>query len=215
MAFESLMTDAEGYIKAHGPITVGAVIFFESFGAPLPGESLLVLSGVLAARGEISLVGLMIWAWLGAVAGDSVGYWIGRKLGRTLLIHHGSRVGMTQARFEKVEAVFSRYGPIAVAFARFFDILRQLNGLVAGTAGMPWPRFLLFNVIGGFLWVGTWGFGAWYFADHATSFSAVMRHLGPWGIASAVAAAIVVVGGVVLLANRLARRTGSADKAGL
>lgn len=207
--FESLMTDAESYIKAHGPITIGAVIFIESFGAPVPGESLLVVSGVMAARGEISLIGLLVWAWVGAVAGDSVGYWIGRRLGRGLLIHHGARVGMTQARFEKVEAVFARYGPIAVAFARFFDILRQLNGLVAGTAGMAWPRFLLFNMIGGCLWVGTWGVGAWYFADHAGSITGILRHLGPWGIAAAAATAIVIVAVVVLLA----RATFSADKA--
>lgn len=204
MTFDLLLNDAEGFVKAHGPVAVGVVVFLESFGAPLPGETLLILSGTLAARGEISLVALLVWAWCGAVLGDSVGYLIGRLFGRSLIVHYGSRIGLTHARFAKVEAVFSRYGPIAVAFARFFDILRQLNGLVAGTAGMAFPRFLLFNAIGGLLWVGTWGIGAWYFADHVSSFSELVRHLGPWGIAAAAAAVVVAVAAVVLLARTLA-----------
>ncbi len=198
---ESLFADAEGFVRAHGPVAAGAIIFLESLGVPLAGESLLVLSGVLAARGEMSLIALLVWAWVGAVLGDSVGYIIGRALGRTLIVRYGKRIGLTHDRFTRVESVFTRYGPIAVAFARFFDILRQLNGLVAGTVGMPWPRFLLFNSIGGALWVGAWGAGAWYFSNHASSFEALVHHLGPLGIAAVVAAAILVIGLVVLLAR--------------
>lgn len=201
MMLEPLFTDIDGFVRAHGPVAAGAIIFLESFGAPLPGESLLILSGTLAARGEISLIALLVWAWCGAVLGDSVGFLVGRTLGRTLILHHGRRFGLTHERFAKVESVFTRYGPIAVVFARFFDILRQLNGLVAGTAGMPFPRFLLFNVIGGFLWVGTWGLGAWYFAGHVSSISDLAHRLGPWGIAAAVATALCAVGLVLLLAR--------------
>jgi membrane protein DedA with SNARE-associated domain len=203
MTLAPLLGDTEAFVSAHGPAAVGAVIFLESFGAPVPGESLLVLSGVLAARGGISIVALLLWAWCGAVLGDSVGYLLGRSLGRTLIVRYGSRVGLTQARFAKVEAVFAEYGPGTVAFARFFDILRQLNGLVAGAAGMPFPRFLLFNAIGGALWVLTWGLGAWYFSDHAKSVESLLRHLGPIGIAALVAAAIAAIGLVVLLARIL------------
>lgn len=201
---EPILADTEGFVREHGPVAVGVVIFLESFGAPLPGESLLVLSGALAARGEISLIALLVWAWCGAVLGDSVGYLVGRTFGRALIVRHGSRFGLTHERFAKVEAVFRRYGPVAVAFARFFDILRQLNGLVAGTAGMAFPRFLVFNAVGGLLWVSSWGLGAWYFADHASSISALLRNLGPWGISGVVAAAVVVIGLVVLLARKLA-----------
>lgn len=201
---ESLFADTEGFVHAHGPAAVGAIIFFESFGVPLPGESLLVLSGVLAARGEMSLIGLLVWAWIGAVLGDSVGYLIGRILGRTLIVRYGKRVGLTHERFARVESVFTRYGPFAVAFARFFDILRQLNGLVAGTVGMPWPRFLLFNVLGGALWVGAWGAGAWYFSDHASSVEGIARHLGPWGITAVVSAAVFAIALVWLLARAMA-----------
>ncbi len=206
---EPILADTEGFVREHGPVAVGVVIFLESFGAPLPGESLLVLSGALAARGEIPLVALLAWAWCGAVLGDSVGYLVGRRFGRALIVRYGSRIGLTHERFSKVEAVFRHYGPLAVAFARFFDILRQLNGLVTGTAGMAFPRFLVFNVIGGFLWVGSWGLGAWYFADHASSVSALLRHLGPWGIAGVAAAAVVAIGLVVLLAREVPAKAPS------
>lgn len=209
MSFEHLLTDAEGFVRAHGPITVGVVIFLESFGAPLPGESLLVVSGILASRGEISLIGLLVWAWCGAVVGDSVGYAVGRTLGRTLIVKHGARIGLTHARFDKVESVFARYGPIAVAFARLFDILRQLNGLVAGAAGMAWPRFLMFNAIGGFLWVGTWGIGAWYFGRHVSSLPELAHRLGPFGIAAVIAGMATVVALVVMLARKTAHKADS------
>lgn len=205
MAIADLLTHLEPFVREHGPAAVGLVVFFESFGAPLPGESLLVVSGMLAGRGEVSLVGLLLCAWTGAVAGDSVGYLIGRYFGRALIVRYGSRVGLTHERFARVEGVFSRYGPVAVAFARFFDILRQLNGVVAGTAGMPWPRFLAFNALGGVLWVGTWGLGAYWFGHHASSIGAFARHVGPWGIAGAAAVAVAVVAGVFLVARRSGR----------
>jgi membrane protein DedA with SNARE-associated domain len=207
MTLEPLIGNVEHFIHAHGPVAVGAVIFFESFGAPLPGESILILSGVLAAKGEVSLPAILIFAGLGAICGDSVGYWIGRTFGRAVLVRHGSRFGLTQERFQKVEDVFARWGPAAVAFARFVNVLRQLNGLVAGTAGMAWPRFLMFNVIGALLWVLTWGLGAYYFSDHVSSLSALMRHLGAGGIAAIVVAAVIVVALVLVLA----RRTGGAS----
>jgi len=153
------------------------------------------------------LIGLLVWAWAGAVLGDSVGYFIGRLLGRTLIVRYGQRIGLTHDRFARVESVFARYGPLAVAFARFFNILRQLNGLVAGTVGMAWPRFLVFNVIGGALWVGAWGAGAWYFSDHASSLKEIARHLGPWGIAAVAAAAVVAVALVWVLARAMTSTT--------
>jgi len=201
---ETLFSDAESFVRANGPLAVGAVIFFESLGAPLPGESLLVVSSALAARGEMSLAGLMIWAWAGAVLGDSAGYLIGRSAGRGLIVRYGQKFGLTHERFQRVEDVFARYGPIAVSFARFFNILRQLNGLAAGTVGMPFPRFILFNAIGGLLWVGTWCLGTWYFSDHVSSIRDVYHHLGPAGIAVACVGAILVVGAVLLLARVIA-----------
>lgn len=172
---EHLFGSLEPFVHAYGAFAVGVVLFFESLGAPLPGESLLVFSGLLAAKGEVSLTGLLAAAFVGSMMGDNAGYLIGRAVGRRLVIHHGARVGLTEARYLKVEAAFDRFGPAAVAFARFFNVLRQLNGIVAGTAGMAWPRFLVCNALGAALWVGVWGLGAYFFGD---KIEGGLKHLG-------------------------------------
>jgi membrane protein DedA with SNARE-associated domain len=105
----------------------------------------------LAGRGEISFPALLISAWIGAVTGDNIGYLIGRKLGHKALLRFGGMVGLTADRLRKMEAIFVRYGALTVAFARFFNILRQLNGVVAGSLEMDWRRFLVFNSLGGAL----------------------------------------------------------------
>ncbi len=210
MSFAHLFSDAEAFLSVHGPVAVGVIVFLESFGLPLPGETILILSGAMAGRGEMHLVPLIAFAWSAAVAGDCVGYLIGMRLGRSLLIHHGARIGLTEARYARVERAFNRYGAIAVAFARFFDILRQLNGIVAGTAGMPFLRFLGFNMIGATLWVGVWSIGSYVFAGEAGSIADLLKHLGPLGI-TAVAGGLFIV---VIAVGWFALRTAPDDSGG-
>ena len=73
---------------------------------------------------------------------------------------------------QRMEASFARYGGWFVAFARFFEVLRQVNGIVAGTAEMPFRRFLLFNACGAVLWVALWGFGTWRLGRHIRHYAA-------------------------------------------
>ena len=89
--------------------------------------------------------------------GDNVGYIIGRTLGRATISRYGAKIGLTDERMRAVEKIFVRYGAATVMFARFFNILRQLNSIVAGILGMSWWRFLLFNAIGAALWVASVG----------------------------------------------------------
>jgi membrane protein DedA with SNARE-associated domain len=150
---EHLIGTLEPYIREYGAPAIFVILFLESLGAPLPGESALIFAGVLASRGELPLLIVLINAWAAAVLGDNVGYVIGRTFGRSAILKHGSRVGLTPERFNRVETVFARYGSATVAAARFVNVLRQLNGIAAGTIGMDWRRFLLFNALGGALWV--------------------------------------------------------------
>lgn len=195
----------EPFLREHGTPVVGLILFFESLGMPLPGESMLVAGGVLAARGDLSPYGLLFYAWFGSVLGDNTGFLIGRLLGRRVLLRYGARVGLTDARFARIEAVFERYGPVAVMFARFFNVIRQLNGVVAGVAGMRWERFLVFNVIGAALWVAVWGGGAIVFGRHMSHVGALLHAIGPWR-ASALALALLALaaGGLWLYRHRRA-----------
>jgi membrane protein DedA with SNARE-associated domain len=185
----------EHFVRDHGTFAVAAIVALEALGAPLPGETALIFAGVLAAHGDMSLPALLILAWAGAVLGDNVGYVVGRKVGRATITHYGERIGLNAVRFNKVEQVFARYGAVTVAFARFVNVLRQLNGIVAGTLGMEWFRFLLFNAIGGALWVGVWVLGSFYLSEHRSMIAQKAHEIGIFGsvlVVLAIALAVLV-----------------------
>jgi len=183
----------EPWVHQYGVVAVFVILTFESFGAPLPGESLLIAASILAGRGDVSFMSLFFAAWAGAVMGDNIGYLIGRRLGHRLLQHLGGKFGLTAERLARVEAVFARYGPATVGFARFFNVLRQLNGVVAGSLEMPWRRFLLFNALGGALWVLAWTTIGYYLGLHGADIAALLHKLGYVGIVVALIAAIAVL----------------------
>jgi membrane protein DedA with SNARE-associated domain len=174
---EHLLGNLEPFVHEYGAAAVMVILTLESLGLPLPGESLLILASVLAGRGELSLPLLMLAAWAGAVMGDNIGYLIGRRLGRILIIRYGAKIGITADRLTQVEAVFGRYGSVTVAFARFVNVLRQLNGVVAGMLKMDWRRFLLFNALGGALWVSAWTLTGFYLGAHVSDIKAVAHDL--------------------------------------
>ncbi len=130
---------------------------------------------------------LLLTAWLAAVLGDNIGYAIGRWGGHSLLL----KVGVKHSHLMKVEAFFNRYGAGVVVGARFFEVLRQLNGIVAGSMGMPWWRFLTYNALGAALWVGFWGGGIFLLGRHFVQVEATLRMFAPY----------ITVLGVVALAG--------------
>jgi membrane protein DedA with SNARE-associated domain len=190
---EHLLGSLAPLVHEHGAAAVTLILTFESLGAPLPGESLLIFASVLAGRGELSLPVLMLSAWAGAVMGDNIGYLIGRRFGRALVVRYGAKIGITSERLSRVEDVFARYGPATVAFARFVNVLRQLNGVVAGTLRMDWKRFLIFNALGGALWVSVWTLAGFYLGEHVSEIRALAHHLERGGL----------VVGLVVLAGAL------------
>ena len=192
----------EPFIRNYGVVVVTIVLTFESFGAPLPGESLLIMASVLAGRGDISFPLLLLCSWLGAVLGDNIGYIIGRVLGRGVVLRHGKKIGLDADILKKIEDVFARFGPITVAFARFVNILRQLNGIAAGILRMDWRRFLIFNALGGALWVLVWGFAGFYLGEHLSNIMTFARDLGMLG---ALVVAVILLF-VVLYAFRRAEK---------
>ncbi|MGF7158918.1 membrane protein DedA with SNARE-associated domain [Rhodoligotrophos appendicifer] len=185
--------DLSPFIQSYGDLAVFMAIFLEAFGLPLPGEIMLITGGGLAARGEINPVLFFVSAWVAAVLGDNIGYVIGRLLGRTTIIRYGSKIGITAPRYEWAEEKFNRFGPVIVAGARFVAILRQINGIVAGSLGMHWLTFMIFNAIGAALWVGLWGSAAFFLGSHLQIFLHIAKHLGTVG---AIVLAILVAAGL-------------------
>src|SRR6478672_8669239 len=133
------------------------VVFAETglaVGFFLPGDSLLVVSGLFAAAGKLNVAFVLLAFFLGSVLGDSTGYWTGRLMGKTLFNRESSRI-FKPSRVEKARQFFEKYGVKTVILARFVPIVRTFAPLVVGAAEMPYSRFLPFSIIGGLLWIST------------------------------------------------------------
>ena len=131
-----------------------AILFAESgllVGIVLPGDSLLITAGLLSAEGSLSLAGVIAAAVLGAVVGDSTGYWIGRRLGPAVFRRPESRF-FKPAYVERARAYFDRYGVTTLVIARFVPLVRTIVPTMAGVAGMHYRTFFTYNVLGGLLW---------------------------------------------------------------
>ncbi len=164
-------------LDSYGYLAVGGLVTLEDFGIPVPGETILVAASVYAGAGRLSIVVVGIVALAAAVIGDNIGYAIGRFGGHALVLRYGRFVLLTEERLARAEGFFARYGGPIVVVARFIEGLRQLNGIIAGIAEMPWPRFLLFNAIGAALWVGVWTSVGYLAGDHIqVIYAAVTRY---------------------------------------
>lgn len=128
-------------------------LFLESAGVPVPGETALLAASFGAAHGILALPWIIVVALTATVLGDNLGFAVGRKLGRGWAERHGSRVLLTPSRLRRIDAFFDRFGPAAVALARFVPGVRVLGALAAGTSGMRWPVFLRYNILGAIAWV--------------------------------------------------------------
>ena len=184
--------------RALGPWTylvVGILAFLETgafVGLVAPGETTVIVGGVIAGQGEISLYVLIGVVWACAVAGDLASYTAGRKLGRAWLLRHGDRVKITEDRLHKVEQFFERRGGVTILVGRFIGFVRALAPFIAGTSSMPLRRFLPYDVLGAGAWAATFstlGYLFWQSFDQLTSY--VSRGLFAFGTVVAVVVAIV------------------------
>ena len=122
----------------------------------LPGDSLLVVSGLMAATlpDKLNVVLVLLAFFLGSVIGDNTGYWTGRVMGKRLFNRESSRI-FKPSRVAKAHAFFEKYGVKTVVLARFVPIVRTFAPLVVGAAEMPYYKFLTFSILGGALWISS------------------------------------------------------------
>ena len=118
----------------------------------LPGDSLLVVAGLFAAAGKLNLAILLSTLFVAAVVGDAVGYYTGARLGPRLFKRQKSLL-FRPSHLQKAHAFYEKYGGKTIIIARFVPIVRTFAPIVAGAADMPYRRFGVLNVLGGFLWV--------------------------------------------------------------
>ena len=134
------------------PAIVG-VVAAGTAGLPVPEESVLVAAGYLAWRGALRLPLVIAVGVVSAVAGDNLGYWVGRRYGRGVVERYGRHVFITAERLDAAVRFFTQHGAAAIFAARFLPGLRSWAGPLAGTAGMPYLRFCVANVLGAVCYV--------------------------------------------------------------
>lgn len=188
----------------YGYLAVGGLIMLEDFGIPVPGETILIAAAVYAGAGRLSIVTVGLVAVLAAVIGDNIGYAIGRFGGRALVLRYGRYVMLTSERLDKAEGFFRRHGGKVVVVARFIEGLRQANGIVAGTARMPWRRFLMFNAIGAVLWVGVWTTVGYLAGDHIRAIYTEVTRYSLYALIALGVLALALVARAVLRRRRRA-----------
>jgi membrane-associated protein len=127
----------------------------------LPGDSLLVVAGLFAATGKLNLAILLSTLFVAAVVGDAVGYFTGFRLGPRLFKKQKSLL-FRPSHLQKAHAFYEKYGGKTIVIARFVPIVRTFAPLVAGAAQMPYRRFVVFNVAGGFLWIFSMLLGGYF-----------------------------------------------------
>jgi membrane protein DedA with SNARE-associated domain len=152
------MLGIEGWLDGLPPmlvyLVVAGIVLLESMGIPLPGEVTLISASLLAATGVANIWGVAVAGAVGAIVGDSIGYYIGHRGGRPFLVRVGRRFPrhFGPAHLARAEQIFQRYGVWAVFFGRFVALLRILAGPLAGALRVPYRKFLIANASGGIVW---------------------------------------------------------------
>ena len=187
-------------------VALAVVIVLGNVGLPVPEETVLIVAGYLVREGHLSLGTTLVVGVLSAIAGDNLGYWLGRAYGRPLLLRGARWVRITPSRLDRVERFVARYGVFTVVVARFVAGLRMLGGPLAGAGGVRPVPFIVANVVGALLFV-PYALGLGYLLGHGIG--AVRSYLGPragdsvtWLVIGGLALVLVAVAVAVRRARR-------------
>jgi len=166
-----------------------AFIAVETMGVPLPGETALIAMAILASQGHFSIELVILAAAAGAIFGDNVGFYIGRRYGRRLLAWEGGPFpGHRRRLLELGEPFFARHGPKAVFLGRWIAGLRITAAWLAGSVRMSWPIFTFYNALGGICWALSVGLVSYYLGHSAET---IFRTAGVAGLGAAALLGVV------------------------
>ena len=181
----------EDLLNTWGYGVVFAAMVLESAGLPLPGETVTLLGGYAAGSGHLNLAGVIAAASSGAMVGDSIGYWVGRRAGWPLLLRVGRLLRQSPEQMEMLRIRFLNHAGKSVLLGRFVAVLRVVAGPMAGAVGMPYGRFLLCNCTGAVLWATTMVSLAWL-GGRWIPFQRMVEWVLEFGIGALVLVALIV-----------------------
>jgi membrane-associated protein len=179
-------------------------------GLLVPGETAVVVGGVVAERGGVELVPLIGLVWLAAAAGDLISFVLGRRLGRPFLERHGPRFQLGPDRLARVDRFYERHGGKAVLLGRFTGLIRAVSPFVAGASGLALGRFVAWSAAGALLWATTFTLVGYGFSE---SFAESGETAARIAVGAALAAAVAFVAVARLRSGGRGRRRGGLDQA--
>jgi membrane-associated protein len=187
---------------------IGLVVGIEALGVPLPGETAVILGGLAASSGRLSIVAVIVVASAGAIIGDNIGFTIGRRGGRRLLERPGRFFEERQRMLAIGDPFFAKHGSKAVFLGRWVAGLRIWVSWLAGASEMRWPIFIFWNALGGTAWATSVALAAYYGGNGAKK---VITAIGLYGGIAAVA--LFVIASVVLWRRLKRRQAATAEPA--
>ncbi len=195
-------------LTTYGYWAVLLFVAIESIGIPFPGETMLLVAAIYAGMTHLLSIPLVIVAAAsGAILGDNLGFWVGREGGYRLLRRFGRYLHVEERRLKLGQYLFMKYGGRVVFFGRFVAVLRAWAAFLAGTNRMRWPRFLLFNALGGIMWATLYGLAGYFLGDN------VHRLTGPVGIVAIVLAVVIIIAFLLFLRRNEHRLEDKAERA--
>ena len=143
------------WVGQYGYVLVAVFLTIETAGVPIPGETAIVTAAALAGRGTMHILGVVIAASIGTIAGGHIGYWIGVRGGTKMVVRYGRFVGLNEKRLETTRKFFEQHGAKTIATGRFIAFVRSFMGIFAGLTGMPFRQYAFYNALGGVVWAIT------------------------------------------------------------
>ena len=183
------LIDVNHLVEVSGYPLLAVLVMAESGGVPLPGETALIVGGVLASQGKLQIELVIAVAAAAAIVGDNIGYYIGRRGGRWLLQRPGPFHAQRLQVLAMGEPFFERHGPKAVFLGRFVLGLRTWASWLAGATHMRWRTFFVWNALGGICWATGVGLIAYFLGRSAGN---VFTTFGIYGLVALLIAAISV-----------------------
>lgn len=203
------------FISTYGYLAVFFGVAIESAGVPFPGETILVTAAALAGAqhhasagaASLQIAGVIAAAAGGAIFGDNLGFWAGRRFGLPLLRRYGKLLRVDERRLRLGQYLFDRHGGKIVFFGRFVAVLRAFAAILAGANRLSPARFFVFNAAGAICWSSLFGALGFVFGAQAHRIS------GPIGLAGLAVAAVLFTFGWRFYKKNEARLIAEAEKA--
>jgi Uncharacterized membrane-associated protein len=206
--FHLITANLPHLLSAYGYWTIFLFVTIESTGIPFPGETILLAAAIVAGTThQLFIIWVIVAAASGAILGDNLGFWIGREGGYRLLHRYGRYIHLDEGKLKLGQYLFMQHGGKIVFFGRFIAVLRAWTAFLAGTNRMRWPRFLLFNALGGIVWATLFGLLGYFLGEN------VHRLTGPVGIGSIVLASLVIIAFLIFVRKNEQRLQAEAEQA--